>query len=370
MKEAITLGEKGRVTAPPNPWVGSVIVDDATGRIVGRGFHDRAGRPHAEVNAVNDAIASGYAEFTNSTIYVTLEPCHHYGRTPPCDKLVIEKKFRRAVVALLDPDTRVAGQGVKALEDAGIIVAVGCGSQEAEASLRPYLHHRRTNRPFVVAKVALSIDGKVSCADSTSQWITGASARDDAQRIRAASQAILVGSETAIKDDPKLNIRLPSLQSLNLKPLRVLVDSRGRVTSGSLLDSSLGDTLIATTPSCSESTLKLWKASAGVAVFEAAADSEGHVSFEALLDELGRRGIQQLLVEGGSKLHSSILRQGLVNQIVVYVGSLLIGSTGLAWPLSPLTQTISEAKNWVLQDVFQVGNDVRLTYNAPASPSK
>lgn len=369
MKEAIALGERGRLTAPPNPWVAALIVDDATGKIVGRGYHDRAGNPHAEVNAVNDAIASGYENFTAATIYVTLEPCHHFGRTPPCDQLLVQKKFGRVVVALLDPDVRVAGQGVSQLKEAGIRVEVGVGAQDAELSLKPYLHHRRTGRPFVVAKVALSIDGKVACADKTSQWITGASARDDAQRLRAASQAIMIGSETAIKDNPRLNVRLPALEQLNLKPVRVLLDSTGRVTSGAILENQYGNSIIYTTSKCSESTLSLWKSKAGVEVVSVPADAAGHVSLNNVLDDLGKRGYHQLLVEGGSQVHSSLLKQGLVNQLVVYFGSLLIGASGLAWPMTPLHETIAQVKTWTLRDVGQVGNDVRLTYDAPAPSS-
>jgi diaminohydroxyphosphoribosylaminopyrimidine deaminase/5-amino-6-(5-phosphoribosylamino)uracil reductase len=162
MHEAILLGERGRISAPPNPWVASVIVD-TEGEIIGSGYHQKAGEPHAEVLAVRDAVAKGNeAKLAGSTIYVTLEPCHHVGRTPPCDQLLISTKFARAVVALEDPDIRVRGQGVAALRAAGITVDVGVLASEARASLSSYLHHRANKRPYVVAKVAISIDGSLA----------------------------------------------------------------------------------------------------------------------------------------------------------------------------------------------------------------
>jgi diaminohydroxyphosphoribosylaminopyrimidine deaminase/5-amino-6-(5-phosphoribosylamino)uracil reductase len=190
--------------------------------------------------AIKDAEANGYdaSKLEGATIYVTLEPCHHVGRTPPCDQRIIDSKFARVVVAVEDPDPRVRGQGIAALRAAGIAVEVGVCMEEAKQSLRPYLHQRQTKRPFVVAKVALSIDGKIGCVDGTSQWITGEDARADAHVLRAQSQAIIVGSETALKDKPRLNVRLDghfAVQNGVLKPLRVVFDSRGRVVDGTLI---------------------------------------------------------------------------------------------------------------------------------------
>src|SRR5256886_11759118 len=198
MAAAVARGEQGRLTAAPNPWVGCVLVRD--GEIVGRGFHRAAGEPHAEALAL--AQAGGRAR--GATAVVTLEPCTHFGRTPPCTPALVEAGVARVVVAVLDPDPRVSGRGVEELRAAGVAVDVGVGAAEAEASLRPYLHHRRTGRPLCLLQAAVSLDGRTAAADGTSQWITGPEARADAHRLRAESQAVIVGAGTALADRPSL----------------------------------------------------------------------------------------------------------------------------------------------------------------------
>src|SRR2546421_3538656 len=202
MAAAVALGEQGRLTAAPNPWVGCVLVRDS--EIVGRGFHRAAGEPHAEALAL--AQAGGRAR--GATAVVTLEPCTHFGRTPPCTPALVEAGVARVVVAVLDPDPRVSGRGVEELRAAGVAVDVGVGAAEAEASLRPYLHHRRTGRPLCLLKAAVSLDGRTAAADGTSQWITGPEARADSHRLRVESQAVVVGAGTALADRPALTARL------------------------------------------------------------------------------------------------------------------------------------------------------------------
>src|SRR5690242_13153488 len=201
MAEAVALGERGRLTAAPNPWVGCVVVAD--GEIVGRGFHRRAGEPHAEVHALREAGDRA----RGATAFVTLEPCAHQGRTPPCAPAMVEAGVRRVVVAVFDPDERVAGRGVEILRAAGVTVDVGAGAEAAAHSLAPYLHHRRTGRPLCLLKTAASIDGRTAAADGTSQWITGPEARADAHRLRAQSGAVVVGAGTAVADRPTLTWR-------------------------------------------------------------------------------------------------------------------------------------------------------------------
>src|SRR5256885_12437814 len=226
MAEAVALGERGRLTAAPNPWVGCVVVA-ADGRVAGRGFHHRAGEPHAEVHALREAGDRA----RGATVYVTLEPCAHQGRTPPCAPALVEAGVRRVVVAVLDPDERVAGRGIRLLAAAGVAVEVGVGAEPAARSLGPYLRHRRTGRPLCLLKTAASLDGRTAAADGASQWITGPEARADAHRLRAESGAVVVGAGTALADRPSLTFRGVDFGEAPTPapPLRVLLDAAGRV---------------------------------------------------------------------------------------------------------------------------------------------
>ncbi|MCA1842078.1 MAG: bifunctional diaminohydroxyphosphoribosylaminopyrimidine deaminase/5-amino-6-(5-phosphoribosylamino)uracil reductase RibD, partial [Actinobacteria bacterium] len=257
MAEAVALGERGRLTAAPNPWVGCLIVS-AGGDIVGRGFHQRAGEPHAEVNALREAGDRA----RGGTAYVTLEPCAHQGRTPPCAPALVEAGVSRVVIAVLDPDERVAGRGVDILSAAGITVAVGPGAEAAARSLQPYLHHRRTGRPLCVLKTAASLDGRTAAADGTSQWITGPEARADAHRLRAQSGAVIVGAGTALADHPTLTFRNLDFGDgpTPPQPLRVLLDAAGRVpATGPLFDPTLAKTLVLSTEAATPEIKRAWK---------------------------------------------------------------------------------------------------------------
>ncbi|MGH9026374.1 MAG: bifunctional diaminohydroxyphosphoribosylaminopyrimidine deaminase/5-amino-6-(5-phosphoribosylamino)uracil reductase RibD, partial [Acidimicrobiia bacterium] len=234
---AVALGERGRRTAPPNPWVGCVIVDG--GEVVGAGFHHRPGAAHAEVAALR--AAGGRSR--GSTAFVTLEPCAHHGRTPPCAEALVAAGVARVVVAVRDPDPRVSGRGIRALEEAGVAVDVGPGADAAARSLRSYLHHRRTGRAFALVKVATSLDGRTAAADGSSQWITGPEARADGHRLRAESQAVIVGAGTALADRPALTAR-DVTPAVERQPLRVLLDARGRVPAeGPMFDVTRAPTL-------------------------------------------------------------------------------------------------------------------------------
>src|SRR5436190_7060794 len=253
MARAVAVGEQGRRSAPPNPWVGAVVAVD--GRIVGEGFHEHPGAPHAEVRAL--AVAGDAAR--GATVVVTLEPCSHHGRTPPCADALIGAGVRRVVVALEDPDPLVHGRGIQRLRDAGIDVVVGVGADVARSSLAPYLHHRSTGRAFCLAKVATTLDGRIAAADGTSQWITGEAAREDAHDLRAECQAIVVGSGTALADHPALTVR--GVPDAPITPLRVLLDGRGRVPAeGALFDPALGPTLVFTSERAPNERIDAWRA--------------------------------------------------------------------------------------------------------------
>ncbi|MCH9611481.1 MAG: Riboflavin biosynthesis protein RibD [Chlamydiales bacterium] len=329
MRAAICEGERGRVSAPPNPWVGCLIVKE--GEVVGRGFHEKAGSAHAEVAALEQAKERA----KGATAYVTLEPCAHYGRTPPCTEALIAAGVKRVVIPFLDPDA-TSLSGVKQLEAAGVEVIVGVGRDEAQKSLAPYLHHRKTKMPYCICKSATSIDGCMTAQDGTSKWITSKMARDDARALRAQCQAILVGVQTAIDDKPRLTAAG--------SPLRVVLDRTGRLPEeGPLFDPDLGPTLIFTASS------RRWKH----------ADSCQVNSLQEALLELGRRGVMQLFVEGGPKIHSEFLKQDLIHKWVIYLGNCFLGE-GKRQSLG--STSMEGVKRLQLESVTSLGNDVRLIY--------
>jgi diaminohydroxyphosphoribosylaminopyrimidine deaminase/5-amino-6-(5-phosphoribosylamino)uracil reductase len=377
MAEAVAQGERGRFTAAPNPWVGAVI-SDAAGEIVGRGFHRRAGESHAEVHALREAGDRA----RGGTAYVTLEPCAHQGRTPPCAPALIEAGVARVVVAVLDPDDRVAGRGVEILRSAGITVDVGVGAEAAARSLASYLHHRRTGRPLCLLKTAASLDGRTAAADGTSQWITGPEARADAHRLRAGSGAVVVGAGTALADHPTLTYRNLEFEDglIPAQPLRVLIDAAGRVpATGPLFDRSLASTMVITTAAADAGARKAWKAAGAeveeVTVAPAAPPFPGAAPVSAgpavdlgeALEVLGRRGILQVMVEGGATLHGSLLRAGLVDRLVVYTGGAVLGAEGRPLFGGPGPGTLAEASRWRLMRVHQLGTDARLDWE-PVQP--
>ncbi len=360
MARAVALGERGRATSAPNPWVGCVLVHD--GAVVGEGYHARAGGPHAEALALRAAGTRA----RGATAYVTLEPCAHHGRTPPCAETLVEAGVRRVVVALLDPDRRVDGAGLARLRQAGVEVQVGVGEADAGRSLAAYLHHRRTGRAYCVLKAAMSLDGRTAAQDGSSRWITGSAARADVHALRARSQAVLVGAGTALADAPRLTVRdvdpLPERQ-----PLRVVLDSAGRVPAeGPLFDTRLAPTLVLTTETAELDAVDAWRAAgAEVAEVPCAADGGG-VDLGAVLRTLGERGVLQVLVEAGPTLHGALIRAGLVDRLVLYVGARTLGERGRPLFAGPGPCSIDEADRWRLLDVRAVEGDVRLEY-VPAS---
>mmetsp|Transcript_42921 Transcript_42921/g.100220 ORF Transcript_42921/g.100220 Transcript_42921/m.100220 type:complete len:379 (-) Transcript_42921:22-1158(-) len=369
MLRAVELGEQGRRITAPNPWVGAIVVD-ADGNVVGEGFHKGPGCPHAEVEAFRDAEANGVTDFSETTIYSTLEPCHRGPgkRTGPCDELVVSKGVKRCVIGHVDPDENFGGAGVKFIRDAGIQVDVGIAEEPVRHSFRSYLHHRRTARPYVVLKIATSLDGRVACADKTSQWITQAPARQDAHRLRAESQAVLVGSGTALADRPSLTVRLDGEPAPAKPPLRVVLDSKGQVTDGPLMETSAAPTLIFTSHErCSEMAKERWR-SCGVDFCEVPLVDD-HLDLDAVLTALGARGVLQLMVEGGAVLQGQLLQRNLVQELRVYFGATMLGSTAQAWAQTPLTSTITEARFWTLRGLRQVGNDVCLEYERAENSS-
>jgi diaminohydroxyphosphoribosylaminopyrimidine deaminase/5-amino-6-(5-phosphoribosylamino)uracil reductase len=352
---AVELGEQGRRSAPPNPWVGCVVVDEH-GDTAGTGFHERPGTPHAEAVA----LAAAGERARGGIAYITLEPCVHHGRTPPCAEALVAAGVRRVVVAIEDPDPRVAGRGLAHLRSAGIDVVVGPGADAATRSLGPYLHHRHTGRAWCVLKTAMSIDGRTAAADGSARWITGPAARADAHRLRAESQAVVVGAGTALADEPSLTAREVD-PPVERQPLRVLLDGRGRVPpSGPLFDPALAPTLVVTTEAAPSTAVDGWRA-AGAKVETVPAAPEG-VDLEATLDLLGRHDVVQAMVEGGATLHGALLTAGLVDRVVAYVAPKVLGPHALAAFRQPDVETVADARPWQLLSVTPLGDDVRVEY--------
>lgn len=354
MKKALEQAEQGRFLAPPNPWVGCVVVKGNS--IIGQGYTQEPGNSHAEVMALNEAGINA----TGADLYVTLEPCSHWGRTPPCANRVIQAGIKKVYVSIVDPDSHVQGKGIAILSNAGIEVHVGVCAKEVEEQLKSYLYHRRTGLPYVVLKSAVSLDGRVAAQDHTSQWISDALAREDVHHLRAQSQAILVGAGTAIVDKPQLTVRSIKFHPKN-QPVRVVCDAKGRLPAeGPLFDMSLAPTWIFTTEKCPKEIQDAWKEK-GAEVFVVGSDEQG-VNLKEVLQQLGARGILQVLVEGGSCLHSIFIKEKLFQEMVLYYGNCLLGKDGLPLFSHLTVPTISEAPRLQLLDCTPIGNTIKARY--------
>lgn len=353
MNEAINWGEKARLISPPNPWVGCIIVKDQI--VIGSGHTLIPGQSHAEICALREAGSKAQG----STLYTTLEPCSHHGRTPPCAEAIIKAKVKEVIIAIEDPDEKVQGNGIRMLKEAGINVKIGICKQEAEASLRAYLYQRKTGLPFTIIKAAISMDGRIAAEDGSSQWITTEEAREDAHHLRAHCQAIIIGTKTALYDKPKLTARSKTV-NLKKQPLRVVLDPNGRVPlDRPLFDLSLAETLVFTTKKAPINKKREWE-SKQIEFIEIEENEQG-IHLEKAWTTLAQRGILQLLVEGGSKLQSEVIKASLSNSLVLYMGSLFLGHTG-----APLFHerigSLDQAIKWKLENIKIFENCVRLNY--------
>ena len=352
MVRALDLARHGLFSTPPNPAIGYVLV--RWGQVEGEGFHQRAGEPHAEIVALHEA---GIAA-RGATAYVTLEPCSHHGRTPPCADALIAAGVRRVVVAMRDPNPRVDGSGLGRLEAAGIKVAHGLLAGEAAEINRGFVKRMVTGRPWVTLKLGASLDGRTALADGTSKWITGERARADVQRLRARSSAIVTGSGTVLADDPMLTVRDPDLDLRGRRPLRVVLDSSLNTPPTAQVLSFAGSTLILTRNAASPLTEPLREAGARV---EAVPASPEGLDLEAVLERLGELECNEVLVEAGPTLAGDFVRRGLVDEIVVYMAPVVLGdlARGL-FNLPPLARMCDRCEfEW--RDVARIGDDLRLT---------
>lgn len=354
MSEALRLARQGRYTTQPNPRVGCVIVKD--GVIVGEGYHARAGGPHAEIVALKQA---GHRAF-GATAYVTLEPCAHYGRTPPCANELVIAGITRVVAATDDANPLVAGKGFKILRDAGIEVESGLLAEEARALNAGFLRRINGGLPWLRLKMAMSLDGRTAMANGESQWITGPDARRDVQKWRAMSSAIITGVGTVLADDPALTVRPDDWEEWRygevVAPWRVVLDSSFRTPLTAALFAAPGRVIIVGAQEQASRQEALKKAGAETWLLP---DKRGHIDLPALLKKLGEEGANEVLVEAGAVLAGAFAQAGLVDEYVVYMAPLLLGSSArplLEWPL----QSIRDQRRLVIGDMRMVGGDLRL----------
>ncbi|QGU33931.1 bifunctional diaminohydroxyphosphoribosylaminopyrimidine deaminase/5-amino-6-(5-phosphoribosylamino)uracil reductase RibD [Thermochromatium tepidum ATCC 43061] len=358
MAHAIRLAERGRYTTDPNPCVGCVLVRD--GRVVGEGWHHRAGEPHAESLALRQAGE----EARGATVYVTLEPCSHQGRTPPCADALIGAGVARVVCAMIDPNPRVSGRGIERLRQAGIVVELGCLEAEARALNPGFIKRHEQGRPYVRCKLGASLDGRTALATGESQWITSEAARRDVQRWRARSSAIVTGVGTVLGDDPRLNVRLTAAELPGMdpeapvrQPWRVVVDSYWRTPPGARLLGLPGRTLIAGIGPINETATALEAAGAELIRLP---EHNGRVDLVALMTELARREVNEVLLEAGATLAGAAVRAGLIDEILLYQAPCLLGQAARGLFDLPGINTLADRIDLEILEVRHIGVDLRI----------
>jgi len=353
MRRALDLALGGLGLAPPNPMVGAVVV--ANGEVVGEGWHEGSGTPHAEIRALKMARERA----RGATLYVSLEPCSHQGRTPPCAIAVRDSGIAEVVAAVRDPNPAVDGRGLDVLRRAGIRVTEGILSRDAGRLIEGFARHVRTGLPFVTLKLAASLDGKVAARDRSSRWITGEPARRDAHRLRAAAGAIVVGVGTVLADDPSLTVRLDGYGGR--APLRVVVDGGGRTPPTAAILDGAAPTLIATSTTTARARRASWEeAGAEVVVIDEPA-GHGRFSLRALMALLGKREIQDVLIEGGPTLAWAAVEEGQVDRLVLYLAPRLIGGESAPGVLGgPGVKSIADALSVHITQVERLGDDIKV----------
>jgi len=319
MKRALALAAKARGQTNPNPLVGAVIVKN--GKIVGEGYHVQAGAPHAEIVALERAREQAQG----ATLYINLEPCCHYGRTPPCTRAIIESGIKKVIISMLDPNPLVAGKGREELLGAGIQLEVGLLAEEAQRLNEVFIKYITTRRPFVILKAGISLDGKIATSTGQSRWITGSKARYLSHQLRREADAILVGKRTILVDDPLLTVRLPQPSAKN--PIKVVVDSTLEIpTSAKILSpESPAPTIIATTARATKE--KMAQLEAKGARIITLSEREGRVDLGELMDILAQEGISSLILEGGAELNAAALQAGIVDKVVFFMAPIIIGGS-------------------------------------------
>lgn len=361
MAMAINLAKKGWYTTHPNPRVGCILVRNQ--QILSKGWHEYAGQGHAEVNALANLKKGGHAQ--GATAYVTLEPCSHYGKTPPCSDALIEAGIKRVVIGMVDPNPLVAGDGVKRLKDNGIEVKTGVLESEAKALNPGFIQRMVSQRPKIRCKMAMSLDGRTAMASGESKWITSVEAREDVQRLRAESSAILTGIGTVLADDPSMNIRSETFASIVRQPERIILDSQLRVPVTAKMFTLDGQIVICTAHSSREQTEKvraLESQGASLHYLDSEQlDGRQQLSLTELKAFMVQRQYNDVLLEAGSVLTGSMLKVGLVDELIVYMAPHLMGSEARGLFHLPGLNRMSDRINLDIQDIRAVGKDFRIT---------
>lgn len=349
MARALHLAENALYTTDPNPRVGCVLVKNNV--IIGEGWHRKAGGPHAEIEALRMAGPAA----CGATAYVTLEPCSHHGRTPPCSTALIEAGIRRVFAAMQDPNPRVAGSGLRQLEAAGIPTHCGLLASAAEALNPGFCQRMRTGRPFIRSKLAMSLDGRTAMASGESQWITGIHARRDVHRLRARSSAIVTGIGTVLADNPTLTARLDAPAGDVLQPVRIVLDPRLRMPDGLHLAQAPGSILLTTLPESH------WKPLSGIRHHELPDDGQGRLNLTAVVDWLGKQHFNEVLFEAGPILNGALLQENLVDEWIIYMAPIVMGDRGRGLFHLPALERMADRHSLRLVDIRHVGQDMRMT---------
>jgi len=352
MARAVQLANKGLYTTDPNPRVGCVVVKN--NEIVGEGWHEKAGEPHAEIHALKQAGD----KVEGATVYVTLEPCSHHGRTPPCAEALIKAGVSRVVAAMQDPNPQVAGKGLQLLKEAGIEVESGVLEQQAKALNPGFIKRMSKGLPYVRVKLAMSLDGRTAMASGESKWITGEQARHDVQRLRARSSAILTGSGTVLADDPSMNLRL-SASELGIErepeqPLRVVVDNHLSCPQDAKLFGLAGDSLVLTA-----SDSHYWQKE-GVEIVQLEAYNQ-RIDLTEAMQYLASREINEVHVEAGSKLCGALLSAGLVDEMVIYMAAHIMGDGAKGLLHLPELSEMKQRIDLEIKDIRPIGKDWRIS---------
>ena len=353
MLQAIQLAKQGEGWTNPNPMVGAVIVKN--GRIIGKGYHKKCGELHAERNA----IASLTESAEGATIYVTLEPCCHYGKTPPCTEAIIEQKIKRVVIGSRDPNPKVSGKGIKMLQEAGIEVIEDFMREECDRLNPVFFHYITTKTPYVVMKYAMTLDGKIATKTGASKWITGEAARAEVQHMRHRYMGIMAGIGTVIADDPMLNVRVEGWKS----PIRILCDSGLRIPLDGQIVKSAGKyrTIVAYADSENTEAKRKRLHEMGVETI-CCPDENNQVDLKKLMKYLGEEGIDSILLEGGGTLNDSALRAGIVQEVQAFIAPKLFGGMNSKTPVEGIgVRFPSEAVKLRCTDICQIGEDIRIT---------
>lgn len=358
MAKAIQLAKKGRFTTSPNPRVGCVIVDK-NNQLIGEGFHKKAGTPHAEIHALNAAGQAREEGAEGATAYVTLEPCSHFGRTPPCAAALVKAKVARVVIGMTDPNPTVSGNGIRILQEAGIEVVSDVMASEAAAINPGFIKRMLTGKPYIRVKLGVSLDGKIALNNGVSQWITGKEARRDVQRYRAMSCAVMTGSGTVKADNPSLLVRAHEAQLEDYpldeirQPARVVVDSSADLSDDYQLFNDGYVTVVATTLRDITDTAKQYLT---------LPEKNGKVDLNALILALGEKQYNEVLVEAGPGLAGALLNEGLVDELICYQAPILLGDKGQSMVTLPTFTSLEQSISLSRIENCHVGNDIKLIF--------